>query len=129
VLGGAQHALGPPARVRLRRHLLNEIKTQRYAKVSLLRRREAGTSGARAVREPGRQRSYHRTEDGRRARDIAERYAGACNGRTGVPHRFVRPRRTNSAFLARWQLWHGNGRTSVTVRIERFTYGSGSARR
>jgi len=42
---------------------------------------------------------------------------------------FNRLRRANPMLFAHWQLCHGNGRTSGAVWIERFTYGSGSARR
>jgi retron-type reverse transcriptase len=42
---------------------------------------------------------------------------------------FDRLRQVNPTLFAHWQLCHGNGRTSGAVRIERFTYGSGSARR
>jgi len=42
---------------------------------------------------------------------------------------FERLRRANPTLFAHWQLCHGNGRTSGAVWIERFTYGSGSARR
>ena len=42
---------------------------------------------------------------------------------------FDRLRRANPTLFTHWRLCHGNGRTSGAVGIERFTYGSGSARR